>query len=257
MLQHYLVVGLGITGYSVIEYLVKQRIKITVTDSRMNPPELNRCQTAYPNIPCLTGEIVVPDDVTHIILSPGVALNTPAIAMAKKRGVEIYGDIELFAQVVDKPVIAITGSNGKSTTTALLGAMAKTCNIAAGVGGNLGTPALRLLNPDHTCYILELSSFQLETTHSLTCTGAAVLNISPDHMDRYASVADYAGAKLRIYAHTQVAIANRADPATYPTQKTPKVISFGLDVPNGEDYGVINAGDAAWLAREFFKINLR
>lgn len=251
MLQNYLVAGLGITGISVVAYLVKHNLSVAVTDTRAEPIHLTELKIKFPEVPVYLGALVVPEHITHIILSPGLALETPEILAAQARGVEIIGDIELFARVVDKPVLAITGSNGKSTTTTLLGEMAQACGKNPGVGGNLGTAALGLLDAGHDCYILELSSFQLETTHSLALQAATVLNISPDHMDRYTDVAAYNNAKLRIYQHAQAAIVNRQDPLTFVPEdmSVAKVISFGLDAPSANNYGVVQQNSRSWLAR--------
>lgn len=249
--NNYLVAGLGVTGLSVVEYLSKHNLPVTVTDSRETTPQLAELHAKFPMVPVLLGAVTIPEHVTHIILSPGLALATPEIQAAIARGIEVIGDIELFARATDKPIIAITGSNGKSTTTTLMGAMAAASGFAAGVGGNLGTPALALLDPKYACYILELSSFQLETTHSLSAQVATVLNISPDHMDRYADVAAYAAAKLRVYSNAAAAVVNRQDLLTAVPENMPvaKVISFGLDVPTGENYGVLVHNNEQWLAK--------
>lgn len=246
----YLVIGLGITGLSVVEYLLQQGASVTVTDSRAAPPSLGLLNSNFPQVPVLLGGITIPDNISDIILSPGVALEDPALIPAHARNIPIIGDIELFAQVVDKPVLAITGSNGKSTVTTLLGLMATESGLNSGVGGNLGTPALALLNPDRDCYILELSSFQLETLYSLRPLVATVLNISPDHMDRYEDLRAYAQAKLRIYNHAQNAVINRADDLTKvpPNTDIPSV-SFGIDQPSANDYGVINHKAQLYLAK--------
>lgn len=200
----YLVVGLGVTGFSVVEYLLAQQAMVTVTDTRVEPPHLSLLKTKFATIEVFLGAIVVPADTTHIILSPGLTLETPEIQAAIARGVVVLGDIELFAQVVDKPVLAVTGSNGKSTVATLLGIMAQVSGISAGVGGNLGTPALALLDPKHDCYILELSSFQLETLNSLKSKVVTILNVSPDHMDRYEDLNSYQQAKQRIYLGAEI-----------------------------------------------------
>lgn len=243
----YLVVGLGITGLSVVEYLSRMGAFVAVTDTREAPPQLALLKV---QVPLFLGTLHIPSDTTHIILSPGLAINTPEVQAAIARGVVVIGDIELFAQVVDKPVLAITGSNGKSTVTTLLGEMAKTSGICAGVGGNLGTPALALLNPQHDCYILELSSFQLETLSSLKPKVATVLNVSPDHMDRYTDLTAYQQAKQRIYMMAQHAIINRQDALTnVPDNLTPIITSFGLDVPQNNYYGVRIHNATTWLAK--------
>lgn len=255
--KQYLVVGLGVTGCSVVEYLMAQKVSdknivsITVTDAHPNPPYLSKLLDKYPSMLVCSGKVVVPDYITDIIISPGVAITSPEIAFAMARGVSVIGDIELFAQAVKKPVIAVTGSNGKSTVVSLLAAMAKASGINAGVGGNLGTPALSLLNHEYQCYILELSSFQLETSYTLHSKVAGVLNISEDHMDRYIDLSAYQQAKLRIYENAEYAVVNREDHlTTVPVHMAvKKIVSFGLDVPSDDNYGIARHNDCAWLAK--------
>lgn len=253
--KQYLVIGLGITGFSVIEYLMAQKTKanitISVTDSSLSPPQLSNLLDKYPTVTVLLGKIVVPEYITDIIISPGIAITIPAVTQAQARGVNVIGDVELFAQVVNKPVIAVTGSNGKSTVVSLLAAMAHADGLKVGVGGNLGTPALALLNNEYEYYILELSSFQLETLHTLCSKVSCVLNISEDHMDRYADLTAYQQAKLRIYTHAEYAVVNRQDPLTaVPANVLVKeVVSFGLDMPLGNNYGIVWQNDCAWLAK--------
>lgn len=246
----YLVVGLGVTGFSVVEYLRAHRAAVIVTDTRLEPPQLALLKNKFIDVPVLLGAISVPDTVTHIILSPGVAISTPEIQAAIARDVVVLGDIELFAQVVDKPVLAVTGSNGKSTVTTLLGAMAQSSGISAGVGGNLGIPALALLDLKHDCYILELSSFQLETLRSLRPKVVTILNISPDHMDRYDDLQAYQQAKQRVYLNAEYAVVNRQDDlAAVPDTIQTTIISFGLDVPQDDNYGLLQHLGASWLAK--------
>ncbi|MGL4206409.1 MAG: UDP-N-acetylmuramoyl-L-alanine--D-glutamate ligase, partial [Aeromonadaceae bacterium] len=160
--------------------------------------------------------------------SPGIALATPALQVAARAGVEIIGDIELFVREAKAPIVAITGSNGKSTVTTLVGEMAAEAGLAVGVGGNIGTPALDLLLVPADLYVLELSSFQLETTHSLRAAAATLLNLSEDHMDRYEGMADYLAAKQKIYVGAQHIVCNRDDAATFPSEGEVWQ-SFGLD----------------------------
>ncbi len=249
-IKHYLVVGLGITGYSVVKYLLLNKHVVTVTDSRSSPPYLAQLISNFPQVNLLLGQIVVPIDTDIIVLSPGVAIADPALRSAKEHNLPMIGDIELFAQVVDKPVLAITGSNGKSTVTTLLGLMAQNSGMSAGVGGNLGIPALDLLDPKHSCYILELSSFQLETTFTLHCQAVTILNVSPDHMDRYEDLAGYQAAKQKIYSDTNYAIYNRQDSLTAAVIQ-PKIaaISFGLDQPTTNNYGVTSHAEERWLCK--------
>lgn len=252
MTQHYLVVGLGVTGLSVVKYLLKNNCNITVTDSRNNPPHLQELYDLHPDVEVLLGNITIPAYITTIVLSPGISLSDPVLEPAYFRNIEIIGDIELFGRVVQQPVYAVTGSNGKSTVTTLLGLMAKASGVKAGVGGNLGTAALDLIDPENQCYILELSSFQLETTYSLHTKAVTLLNISPDHMDRYDTIEQYKLAKQRIYNNAQFAVYNREDPLTaphYAASKMQGIVTFGLDEPIGEQYGVVKHNGTRWLAK--------
>ncbi len=199
-----------------------------------------------------------------IVASPGIALATPELVAAAEAGIEIVGDIELFARAVNKPVVAITGSNGKSTVTSLVGEMAREAGINVGVGGNIGFAALDMLAQDHDLYVLELSSFQLETTSSLQLKAAVYLNLSEDHMDRYVGLEDYSQAKMRIFEHAQLAVYNRDDLATCPPKAiSGEMTSFGFDsaeyglvtVEGGEEYlavaqqPVMATGDIALVGR--------
>lgn len=235
------IVGLGKSGLSCVRYLAKQNCNIAVVDSRENPPGLDELRRSFPQIPLVLGRFDedLLNKANEIILSPGISLQEPAIAAQRKRGVSVIGDIELFARKAKAPIVAITGSNGKSTVTSLVGEMAKAAGLRAQVGANLGTPALDLikdLEPD--LYVLELSSFQLETTHSLKPAAAVVLNVTPDHMDRYVDLAAYIKAKQLIYRGAKHAIINRDDPRSYAGLNLgTHVISFGLDVPNVCNFG--------------------
>jgi len=245
----HVIVGLGVSAVSCARYLTEQNIPFAVADTRPNPPLLAQFKQTYPNVPTMTGSL---DDsflnkATRLVVSPGVSIKEPAIARQHERGIDIIGDIELFAKVANAPIIAITGTNAKSTVTTLVGKMAQKAGLKAYMGGNLGTPALDLLNHNAQAYILELSSFQLETTRSLAPKVATVLNVTPDHMDRYDTIEDYRRAKQSIYAHCEIAVCNRDDSATDPgpdfkgkklyfTLKTPGTDEFGLLDKNGEIY---------------------
>lgn len=247
---HYLIIGLGVTGLSVASYLIENGAQLTITDNRLDPPQLDELLARYPRPELLLGEITIPEYITTIILSPGLAVDDPALAIAHARNIPIIGDIELFARVVDKPVLAVTGSNGKSTVTTLLGQMAMASGLQAGVGGNLGVAALDLLDANNDCYILELSSFQLETLYSLRPQVVTVLNVSPDHMDRYQDLTAYQQAKQRIYNHAQHAVINREDKLTFaPPELSLSITSFGLDQPESNNYGVLTESGVRWLAK--------
>jgi UDP-N-acetylmuramoylalanine--D-glutamate ligase len=187
----------------------------------------------------------------EIVVSPGVPISTPALQRAAERGIPLIGDVELFARTSNRPAIAITGSNGKSTVTTLVGQMLRQAGIQAAVGGNLGLPVLDLLDADADWLVLELSSFQLETTASLHLRAATVLNLSPDHLDRYPSLDAYAAAKRRIFAHAEHAVINRDDPvAAALADGIADRIGFSLSPPaRDQDYGLVEQDSEAWIAR--------
>ncbi|HHF3070654.1 TPA: UDP-N-acetylmuramoyl-L-alanine--D-glutamate ligase [Vibrio diabolicus] len=238
------VVGLGITGLSVVKHLRKNQpqLVVKVIDTRVNPPGAER----LPEDVQLHSGGWNTDWLSHadlIVTNPGIALATPEIQAVLAKGTTVVGDIELFAWAVQKPVIAITGSNGKSTVTDLTGVMARAAGLDVGVGGNIGVPALDLLEHDADLYVLELSSFQLETTSSLKLKAAAFLNLSEDHMDRYQGMSDYRQAKLRIFDHADLAVVNRDDKETFPDAEVP-LVTFGSD---NQDFGLEVDGNRTWL----------
>ncbi len=248
-----LIVGLGKTGLSCARFLTAHGEEIAVTDSREHPPGLKDLRAMLPDAAVFLGGFSE-DALKHadrVVLSPGVAMGTPFIAKARALGLPIMGDIELFAHYARAPVVGITGSNGKSTVTTVLGNMAEKAGRTVRVGGNLGTPALDLLkDAEPELYVLELSSFQLEITESLECTAATVLNISPDHMDRYTDLKQYAAAKARIFRSCGTAVLNREDPeVSNMGAGARRRVSFGLDKPTAGDYGVAGEGAAEWLMR--------
>src|SRR6185503_63273 len=248
-----LIVGLGKTGLSCARFLAAHGEEIAITDSRERPPGLAELRMLLPDAAVFLGGFS--EDALkradRIVLSPGVAVTTPFIAKARALGLPVLGDIELFAHYAHAPVLGITGANGKSTVTTLLGVMAEQAGKRVRVGGNLGTPALDLLAKDEPdLYGLELSSFQLEITDSRPCVAATVLNLSADHMDRYAGMPEYAAAKARIFRHCRTAVLNREDSWVRGMAADAKRrVSFGLDAPQPGDYGVLGAGADEWLAR--------
>ena len=211
---HVVVVGLGETGLSCVRHLAGSCRTIVAVDSRDHPPRRAEVESEFPEVEIRCGGFDARsfDDAAEIVVSPGVSVREPALRAAADRGVPIVGDIELFARAVDAPVVAITGSNGKSTVTSLLSAMAQRDGVRAGGGGNLGPPALSLLDRGYELYVLELSSFQLETTSELRPVAATVLNISADHMDRYESFDAYVAAKSRVLGGDTVVATNLDDP---------------------------------------------
>jgi UDP-N-acetylmuramoylalanine--D-glutamate ligase len=249
-----LVVGLGRSGLSAVRTLVELGAEVEVIDSRIDPPELPRLRGEFPHLACHLGGFnpEVFARAARLVVSPGVAVRTPVIAAAQARGTPIWGDIELFVRLAKAPVAAITGSNGKSTVTTLLGLMVEQAGIPVGVGGNLGTPALDLLRcaQEPALYVLELSSFQLETTHSLDAKAATVLNISADHMDRYPDLAAYAQAKQRIFRGTGWQIVNADDPwVRAMIDPRRPLLGFTLNPPGPGEFGLRRRADGtAWLA---------
>jgi len=232
--QQIAVLGLGETGLSCVNFLLKQGKQVTVFDTRQTPPGEDKLDSSVKLFKGeLSFELLAKFDL--IIASPGIALATPALQFALAKGCEVIGDIELFARELKKPdyahakLVTISGSNGKSTVTSLLGEMAVAAKTKVAVGGNIGIPALDLLAPEIDLYVLELSSFQLETTFSLNADIATILNVSEDHMDRYDSYADYTAAKHRLYAQCKMALYNREDMLTYPKNHALNKTSFGFD----------------------------
>lgn len=239
------IIGLGKTGLSCVDYFKNKKANIQVIDTRANPVGADQLDK---NIPLHTGSLnsewLLKSDL--IVISPGLALATPEIQQAIQAGVEVVGDVELFCCEAKAPIIAITGSNGKSTVTTLTYEMAKQAGLKVGMGGNIGVPVLSLFNEEYELFVLELSSFQLETTTSLKAKAATVLNISEDHMDRYDSIADYRAAKLRIYDNAENIIVNGEDDQTYPEQAVKNVIRFAeQNAEYTSKNGILYAGDNA------------
>ena len=253
MSRQAIVVGLGETGLSCVSYLLGVGYEVLVCDSRSAPALMSSLKERYPQVPLLLGpfreEVFAATDL--LVVSPGVSVKEPAIRAAAKSGVAVVGDIELFVRVCEAPVIAITGSNGKSTVTTLVGDMLRRCGLHVEVAGNIGLPVLTLLGrrpPD--VYVLELSSFQLETTRSLNAQAATVLNITPDHMDRYDDLAEYAHTKAQIFAGLGRMVINREDPwAAAMARADRETVSFGLDHPTGHDLGLLTHESEVWLAQ--------
>jgi len=226
-----LVVGLGVTGISVALYLQKMGFKFAITDSRAKPPLLDDLYKNMPDVPVFTGGF---DEAafqisTHLVVSPGVALTEKSIVKAVANGAKVISDIDLFACSVNVPVVAIAGSNGKSTVTSMLGDMATSVGKKVGVGGNLGTPALDLLDQEAELYVLELSSFQLERTSVLNATVATVLNISADHLDRHVDMAEYSKSKKQVFSGNGVMVINADDTVVEQMRETGRTtVTFSI-----------------------------
>ena len=254
----YLVAGLGKTGLSIARYLQQKDKEFAVFDTRKEPAGLQEFYAEFPEKAIYLERF--PDEllnkVSEIITSPGLSLDLPLFKQAKEHGIAIYGDIECLAREIHVPVVAITGTNGKSTVTTLVGEMAMAAGMKVAVAGNIGTPVLERLNEaqHYDLWVLELSSFQLDLTHSLSSVAATILNVSPDHLDRHHTMEAYIEAKHRVYHQAQTILFNRDDAATTPDQAAKKtaerVISYGNDKPSSEhDWGLITKEGQVYLAQ--------
>jgi UDP-N-acetylmuramoylalanine--D-glutamate ligase len=245
------IVGLGRTGVSAARHLAARGHRLVVTDSRAEPPGLADLRRLVPEAATALGgfDPAVLEGADQVVVSPGVSLSEPFLRKAAADGLDLVGDVELFAREAGGRVVGITGTNGKSTVTTLVGEFAKAAGLDVRVGGNLGEPALDLLEgPPAAMYVLELSSYQLETTHSLQLEAAAVLNATPDHLDRYAGFADYAAAKARIFERAATAVVNLDDEIVVrmprPGQRT-----VGFSLRRGDaDFRLVAREGGDWLA---------
>lgn len=252
--QFRIVVGLGKSGMSLVRHLARRGLPFAVADTRANPPELATLQSQYPDIEVRCGELDVEFlcRASELLVSPGLPISTPALQAAAARGVKLSGDIDLFAREAKAPIVAITGSNAKSTVTCLVGEMAAAAGRKVAVGGNLGTPALDLLDESVELYVLELSSFQLETTDLLNAEVATCLNISEDHMDRYDGLPAYHQAKHRIFRGARQVVVNRDDRLSRPLVADDlPTWSFGLGKPDFKGFGLFEENGEKYLAFQF------
>lgn len=239
------VVGLGQSGLSVAQYLTERGYEVAITDGQIAPRLADKLPAAVKvrKFGAIDAELL--QQATRIIISPGIALDTPAVAAARQANILIVSDIQLFCEACEVPIVAITGSNAKSTVTTLVGQMAADAGVNVGVGGNIGVPALNLLsNPDMQLAVLELSSFQLETVTNLGAQVATVLNMSPDHLDRHGDMLGYHQAKHRIFQGAKSVVINREDALTHPliAANLPR-LSTGIDAPEGNNYGLVTDAD--------------
>jgi UDP-N-acetylmuramoylalanine--D-glutamate ligase len=254
-----LVVGLGESGYSTVCYLASMGCEVRVIDSRDLPPRLTALRQTHPQAEVQTGSFGSHwfTEADLLVVSPGISIEIPEIQQARSTGVEVVGDVELFARVAQAPILGITGSNGKSTVTAMVGEMATDAGLDVAVGGNIGVPVLDLLrHPEPDLYVLELSSFQLETTNSLETRASALLNISQDHMDRYPDLAAYGRAKMRIMDGAGFQVFCRDDNQIQRLFAGDNLfdrshcLSFGSSEPDGErEYGFRTIDQETWIFR--------
>ncbi len=250
------VLGLGLTGMSIVRFLKNQNLNVVVFDSRVSPPERKALADEFPSVPFINSEFseALSSDFSQLVISPGLSPELVMIKDAIERDVDVIGDVELFARYVKTPVVAITGSNGKSTVTSMVHEMALKAGLNSAIGGNIGTPVLDLLEQEKEVdlFVVELSSFQLESISSLKPKVSVVLNISADHMDRYVSLAEYANTKAKIYRAAEICIINSEDSMVAEmVADAQSIISFGEREPGADEtsYGFREIEGVLWLAK--------
>lgn len=259
--RNVVVLGLGMTGLSAVRWAARRGARVTVADTRADPPRAAQLRAELPEVTVNTGPIAdaMLTDAQLIIISPGLSKELPAIRAAVARGIELVGDIELFARSLPpaQKVLAITGSNGKTTVTSLTSELLRAAGLVVTSVGNIGEPVLDVLAaheegaPWPDAFVIELSSFQLETTASLEPVAATVLNVTENHLDRYAGIAEYAAAKARIFAGSGEQILDRDDLRVLAMRRPGRIVqTFGAGIPEGEnDWGLVERQGTAWLAR--------
>ena len=256
------IVGLGSTGLSCAKYFASKGKPYKVVDNRDDPPGLSALIEQFPATEYEVGGFLLDTfkNARELVVSPGINLNTSEIVAARRAGVPVTGDIDIFSKLVTTPIIGITGSNGKSTVVSILAEILKKAGKKYGLGGNLDganfKPALDLLGEGKKdFYVLELSSFQLETTEKLSAEVAAILNLSPDHMDRYETLEEYHRAKLRVFNGCKQILINRDDDYSYPQKKLGlPVWDYGFSRPGVNGLGLLEEDGDQYLAFQFEKL---
>lgn len=257
-----LVLGLGDTGLSALRWLARRGARLHAADTRAAPPSLGAIREEFPTLAPALGAFdeALLEGVDAVVASPGIALRTPLLRRARERGIEVLGDVEVFGREIARRatgarVLGITGTNGKSTVTALAGAMGQAAGLRTVVAGNIGVPVLDAIDSpqsrDADLFVIELSSYQLETTSSVAFDAAAMLNVTQDHLDRYDSIADYASTKARIFRHARTRVVNRDDAWSRGLAGGERTFSFGLGVPSARDeWGLDAARETLCRGRE-------
>ncbi|MDC9727012.1 MAG: UDP-N-acetylmuramoyl-L-alanine--D-glutamate ligase [Candidatus Thioglobus sp.] len=244
-----LVLGIGITGFSIARFLAKQKIAFKVADSRQQPSMFVEFSAEFPNSDISLGawDQSILEGIDEVFISPGIAQTQPIVVWAREKNIPVISDIELFSRYVNAPVVGITGTNGKSTVTQLLGEMALASGKNTAIGGNIGKPALDCLDDNIELYVLELSSYQLDYTKHLTLFTGVVLNISPDHLDRYDSFEDYTASKLSLYQYCQHLVINLDEPLI---PKKASATHFGMDMPkSNQDFGTVTCHGSCYFLK--------
>lgn len=251
----YLVVGLGKTGLSIARYLKRRQLPFIVFDTRQQTPLADAFKKEFVGVELFLGDFPesLYSEIKTILCSPGVSLDEPFLQKARDKQIPISGDIDCLVECIDAPIIAITGTNGKSTVTTLVGEMVKAAGLRAAVAGNIGLPVLDMLDVgvQYDIWVLELSSFQLDITQALKPLAACILNVTPDHLDRHHTLEAYINAKQRVYRDANVIIYNRHDEQTKPVNNNPLAMlsNFGLNTPKAGEWGLITKKGETFLAK--------
>ncbi len=245
--KQFLILGVGITGDAVARFLLSRDAKIRVADSREDHPSVLSLQSDFPELDVSSGPFIdaLLEKIDVLVINPGLSQQQEIVLSAIDQGIEVIGDIELFAQLVDCPVVAVTGTNGKSTVVSMITAMGVSSDKRVLCGGNIGEPALNLLSQNADVIVLELSSYQLETLTSLTPVAACILNVSEDHMDRYSDLSQYSAVKQRVYSGAACGVWLQQDPLTKPLAHLPVSIAVTDSTPSNGEFGV----NDKWLCK--------
>ena len=250
--ERVLVLGMGATGASCARYLARRGVSAIFADTRTLPTGIVDIRRSMPEAEVHTGcmPAEIPEAVSRLVVSPGLPVETPLIQLARQQGVEVLSDIDLFIAECTQPLLAVTGSNGKSTVASMVAAILDAAGRRVGAGGNLGPPALDLLELNADVYVLELSSFQLERSRELPAAAAVILNIAPDHLDQHVTEERYTAAKARIYRACQTAVVNRDAPTAMALAPAATArLSFGMDTPNAGQWGIRMVDTREFIAR--------
>lgn len=254
MNKNILLIGLGKTGFSIARFLKSQHLNFIAYDTRLKPPELEKFQESYPDVLCYCHDYPenLLSQIEKIICSPGVPLHEEILQDAIAKGIPIENDLDCLMRLIDAPVVGITGSNGKSTVTTLVGLMCQAQGLKTAVGGNLGTPVLDLYAqlPHADIWVLELSSFQLLHMQNTRLKAATILNVSADHIDYHGSMDAYVAAKQRIYEQAEMLIFNRQDEYTFPLRHAHHEESFGLSLPKKNQWGIVQTKQGEMITYE-------
>jgi len=253
------VLGAGLTGMSCVRFLAKHQLYCHVNDNREKAVNAEEFKQSFPKCELTLGQwnLATIDNADVLIVSPGIDLDKEQLLNNITSHCQVMGDVELFCQITDKPILAVTGSNGKSTVVSLLAHVGEQLGLKVALGGNVGLPVLEQLSNEIDCYVLELSSFQLETLASMNAIAATVLNVSDDHLDRHKTLENYSAIKQKVYQQAQMAVINRDDVASFSTLELPQgipvnnnnVISFGSDASTTKQFGLVIDNDQYYLAK--------